>query len=399
MEPEKSSVNEPAAGTRAAATPLPSRFDRWVVASAPRDGELTRDHFRRERVEMPRLDEGQALVRVRLVNIHAATRLRMARGLIREGETDRNGYACAEVVASRDQRFVVGDLIACQAGWQEYDVVSSSDLPVGFPEPHELVKALNGTRSAWNYVMRPALARMWPASVLMDIFGTSGMTAWFGAREYGPLMPADRVLVAAATGSVGSIFAQLAKAAGSHVVGIAGGEDRCRWAMDTLGLDGCLDYRAGSFEDDLAAAFPSGIDVFSDGVGDALTELVTRHLKPNARLFSYGSAAAAYAPRLDAAPSVKPTMRQTFGLTDAIDRRLQARNVKSGAWTVDVFYHERLQAEDELARLMRMGRLRSNSRVVNGFAHLPQAIVDLYRNARVAKLQVSFDEAPRATHP
>lgn len=399
MEQDKLSTKAPAAGTQAATAPVPAHFNRWVVAKAPQDDDLTLDHFRHERVEMPQLEEGQALVRVRLVNIHSATRLRMARGLIREGETDRNNYACAQVVASRDERFTVGDLIACQAGWQEYDVISSSDLPVGFPEPHELVKALNGTRSAWNYVMRPALARMWPTSVLMDIFGTSGMTAWFGAREYGPLMPVDRVLVAAATGSVGSIFAQLAKIAGCHVVGLAGGADRCRWVMDTLGADGCLDYRAETFEDDLAAAFPLGIDVFSDGVGGTLTELVTRHLKPNARLFSYGSAAAAYAPRLSAAPPVKPTMRQTFGLTDAIDRRLRTRNVKSGAWTVDVFYHERLQAEDELTRLMSMGRLRSNSRVVEGFANLPQAIVDLYRHARSAKLQVSFDETPHATQP
>jgi NADPH-dependent curcumin reductase len=371
---------------------IPERFARWVVAAqAPVDGELALGHFRREVVQTPRLRDGQALVRVKLVNIHSATRLRMVRGAIPVGDTDRNNYALGQVVASRNARFSMGDLVACQAGWQEYDVIDSQSPPVGFAEPHELVKALNGTSSPWTYVMRPALAKMWPTSVLMDIFGTSGMTAWFGIREYGPLMPTDGVLVAAATGSVGSIFAQLAKAAGGRVIGIAGGPDRCGWVTQTLGVDGCLDYRAPTFEADLAAAFPSGIDVFSDGVGGSLTELVTRQLKRNGRLFSYGGAAASYAPRLDAAPAIKPTMRQNFGISEIVEQRIRRHNIKSGAWTVDLFYHERPRAEDDLARLMVMGQLRSNSRVVPGFDCLPQAIVDLYREPRGAKLQVAFE--------
>ena len=387
------SLSSPAASIDASALSptVPDHFGRWVVAQAPVDGELGLANFRREVVETPRLQDGQALVRVKLINIHSATRLRMARGMIRLSETDLNNYACAEVVASRDTRFAVGDLIACQAGWQEYDVISSRSSPVGFTEPHELVKALNGTSSPWTYVMRPALTKTWTTSVLMDIFGTSGMTAYFGAREYGPLMPSDAVLVAAATGSVGSIFAQLAKAAGCRVVGIAGGPDRCRWVMETLGIDGCLDYRATTLEADIAATFPSGIDVFSDGVGGTLTELVAGHIKLNGRLFSYGGAAAAYAPAFGDAPAVKPTMRQTFGISQVVEERLRSHNIKSGAWTVDMFYHERPGAEDELARLMLMGRLRSNSRVVRGFDRLPRAIVDLYRQPRAAKLQVAFE--------
>jgi NADPH-dependent curcumin reductase CurA len=232
---------------------------------------------------------------------------------------------------------------------------------------------------------------MWPPEVLMEIFGTSGMTAWFGMREYGPLMPHDSVAVAAATGSVGSIAAQLAKAAGCRVIGFAGGVARCNWVVDTLGIDGCLDYTSNHFEADLRAAFPEGIDVFSDGVRGALTELVVRSMNRHSRLFSYGSAAASYAQTIYTAPSTRPSMRQTFGLSDAVERILCERRIKSGAWTVDAFYHERLQAEDNLSRLMRMGLLRSNSRVVRGFEHLPEAIVDLYRSPRAGKLQISFE--------
>src|SRR6266436_10148431 len=106
------------------------------------------------------------------------------------------------------KRFGEGDVIACQAGWQDYQIVSSEDGSVGYGPASELVKALNGTSSQWSYVFRPAMVKMWPPEVLMEMFGTSGMTAYFGMRECGPLMPRDGVAVAGTTGSVGSIAAQ-----------------------------------------------------------------------------------------------------------------------------------------------------------------------------------------------
>jgi NADPH-dependent curcumin reductase len=371
---------------------VPSQFSQWVVKGMLVDDALTEADFERREVSVPDLREGEALVKVRLLNIHSATRLRISRGLIPVGATDPNCYACAEVVRSRDTAFQVGDLIACQAGWQEYQVIRSSDLPIGFGEPNELVKQANGTKSPWTYVFRPAMARMWAPDVLMEIFGTSGMTAWFGMQQCGPLMPRDAVAVAAATGSVGSIVAQLAKAAGCRVVGFAGGEARCRWVLEHLGVDACLDYTSDHFEDALRAAFPEGIDVFSDGVGGHLTRLVTRHMNRHGRLFSYGSAAASYSERIGLPPTRKPTMRETFGIDTPVEQVLRERNIKSGAWTVDAFYHERLRAEDELSRLMLMGQLKSHSRVARGFESLPFAISEQYRNRGAGKLQISLEE-------
>ncbi|WP_157650475.1 MDR family NADP-dependent oxidoreductase [Burkholderia ubonensis] len=370
---------------------MPERFRQWIVRRAPVDGSLTPENFEQRTVETPTLAQGEALVRIKLLNIHSATRLRMLRGTIREGDTDPHNYACAEVIDSRDPAFAVGDIVACQAGWQEYQVIRSSDPPVGFPEPSELVQELNGTSSPWTYVFRPALVRQWSPSVLMEIFGTSGMTAWFGLREYGPIMPRDTVAVAATTGAVGSIVAQLAKAAGARVIGFAGGPERCRWVMDTLRIDGCIDYSAPKIEDELAAAFPEGIDVFSDGVGGELTGHVVARMNRYGRLFSYGSAAASYAPQPADAPVVRPTMRETFGISPEIERILCERRIKSGAWTVDTFYHERLQAENDLARLLWMQRLRPNARVIHGFHELPRAVADMYRGPRAGKLQISLE--------
>jgi NADPH-dependent curcumin reductase CurA len=294
-------------------------------------------------------------------------------------------------VQSRDAAFTVGDVVACQAGWQEYQVIRASDPPVGFNEPSELVKAMNGTCSPWTYVFRPALARQWSPSILMEIFGTSGMTAWFGLREYGPIMPRDTVAVAATTGSVGSIVAQLAKVAGARVIGFAGGPERCRWVVDTLRIDGCIDYLSPQLEDELAVAFPEGIDVYSDGVGGELTGRIVARMNRHGRLFSYGSAAASYASNPGPAPAVRATMRETFGITEPVERLLRERHIKSGEWTVDSFYHEREQAENDLSRLLSMQRIRPHARVTRGFDNLPSAIADLYRLPRAGKLQVSLE--------
>ncbi|MGI4812485.1 MAG: zinc-binding dehydrogenase [Janthinobacterium lividum] len=371
---------------------LPKTYQQWIIAKPMSNDVLALEQFERRELPIPELKQGQALVRVKLVNIHSGTRSRVASGMTKLGDTDRSNYACAEVVQSRDQSFKEGDVIACQAGWQDYQVISSDDPSVGYGAPSELVKALNGTQSQWTYVFRPAMVKMWPPEVLMEMFGTSGMTAYFGLRESGPLMPGDAVAVAGTTGSVGSIAAQLAKIAGCYVVGFGGGAARCEWVLDTLGIDRCLDYRAADFEAQLKAAFPKGIDVFSDGIGGALTETVTAAMNANGRLFSYGSAAAFYADKLAPAPQQRRTLRRAFGISEQVEATLKARNIKSNVWIVDEFYHERLKAEDDLSRLLRSGALKPISNVAEGFDNLPAAVVGLYQTSRAGKLQVRFED-------
>jgi len=369
---------------------MPATYRQWVYAQPMAADTLGPEQFALRELPLPELQAGQALVRVKLINIHSATRTRMANGATKLGDTDYSNYACAEVVASRDPAFQEGDTIACQAGWQDYQIISSADKSVGYGPPSELLKALNRTNSQWCYAFRPAMVKMWPAEVLMEMFGTSGMTAYFGLRESGPLMPRDNVAVAGTTGSVGSIAAQLAKIAGCYVVGFAGGPERCAWVMQTLGIDQCIDYRANDFEAQLEAAFPEGIDVFCDGVGGAFTETLAQQMNRHGRLFCYGSAAAFYADKLSPSRS-RLSVRSAFGISEKVEALLKDRNIKSNAWIVDEFYHERLRAEDDLSRLLRNGSLKAINNVVEGFDQLPEAIVGLYKNPRAGKLQVRFE--------
>jgi NADPH-dependent curcumin reductase CurA len=215
------------------------------------------------------------------------------------------------------------------------------------------------------------------------------MTAYFGIREAGPLMPRDRVLVAGASGSVGSMAAQLAKISGAHVVGVAGGADRCRWVVETLGIDDCNDYKAPDFTARLEAAFPDGVDVFSDGIGGAFTETVTSRMNQNGRLFAYGGAAAAYAGQ----PFVQRSRREMYGLSEKVDALLKARNIKSPVWLVSTFYTERLKAEDDLSRHLISEALKPINNVVEGLEKLPEAIIGLYQSAHAGKLQVRIEAA------
>lgn len=368
---------------------MPQIYRQWIYAKPFPDGALTSSQFELRELPMPKLEDGEALVRVKLLNIHSATRTRMENGTTKLGETDRMNYACAEVIQSRDRTFKEGDTIACQAGWQEYQVIRSSDPSVGYGPASELVKALNGTNSPFNYCFRPAMVKMWPTEILMEMFGTSGMTAYFGMRECGPLMPKDTVVVAGATGSVGSIAAQLAKIAGCQVAGFAGGPERCKWLAETLGLDSVIDYRSADLIGELKRIFPDGIDVYSDGIGGSLTETVASLMAKNGRLFSYGGAAAFYS--ASSGSKQKPiSLREGFGISRAVERILKEKNIKVEAWIVHAFYHERLKAEDDLSRLMLTGRLKPITNIVEGFDKLPEAVVSLYANARSGKLQVKF---------
>jgi NADPH-dependent curcumin reductase CurA len=368
---------------------VPKTTRQWIYAKPIENDKLGREHFELREVPLPDLKGGEALVRVKLINIHANTRMHLATRYVRLGETEPSNYACAEVIDSRTPAFKKGDIIACQTGWQEYQVISAEAGAVGHGTASELTKALNGTNSPWTYGFRPAMVKMWTPEVLMEMFGTSGTTAYFGVRECGPLMPSDRVAVAGATGSVGSIVAQLAKAAGSYVVGFAGGENRCAWVVENLGIDRCIDYRAADFKKQLKDAFPNGIDVYSDGIAGSLTETVVEEIKQNGRLFSYGAAAAFYADQLK--PFQSFNMRTFCGISDEVEALLKKKNIKTECWMVDAFYHERLKAEDDLSRLTLSGQLKPIHSVVEGFEKLPQAITDLYRKHRSGKLQVRFD--------
>jgi len=385
-------------GGVAHAAEVPKTVKKWILAkNVGDDNKLTLDHFKLVEQPMPQIKQGEALVKVILCNIHASTRNLMKKGgSTKVGETDMTNYACAQVIQSRDKTYREGDLIACSAGWNTYQTTSSDlsrgDVNAGHGAAREfaLVEELNGTSSRTSYVFRPVMVRQFAPDVLMDVFGTSGLTAYYGVREVGPIMPRDRIAVAGTTGSVGAMAAQICRAKGAYVVGFGGGPDRAKWCVENLGIAAALDYRATDLDAQLKKAFPNGIDVYIDGVGGPLSEAVAKQMNQDGRYFSYGGAAQVYK---DLQPETSSMANaKEYGMTDLIEKIIKERHIKLEAWNQAVWAQDRIEAENNLSQLVNTKRLKPINHVVKGFENIPKGVMSQYDGSNpYGKLQLQYE--------
>ena len=237
---------------------------RIVLARRP-EGEPTDDCFRVETVELPELEDNQILIKVNWLSLDPYMRPRMndmksyAKPL-QIGDV-MTGESTGVVLESKSDKYRPGDHVAAHLGWQSH-IVADADNPAVMP-----VDLANGTLSAH-----------------LGVVGMPGRTAYFGLREVGKPQAGETLVVAAASGAVGSVVGQMAKILGLRAVGVAGGPEKCRFVTEELGFDACIDYKAPDFADKLAAACPDGIDVYFENVGGDVTKAVAGLLNPGARV-------------------------------------------------------------------------------------------------------------------
>lgn len=228
-------------------------------------GEPADDCFRIEESDIPELEENQILIKVCWLSLDPYVRGRMndmesyttpmAIGDVITGEST------GIVVQSNSDNFAVGDRVAAHMGWQSYIVANADD-------PRLMrVDLKNGSLSAH-----------------LGVVGMPGRTAYFGLTEVGKPQPGETLVVAAASGAVGSVVGQIAKINGLRAVGIAGGPDKCRFVKDELEFDDCIDYKAGNLAAELAGACPDGIDIYFENVGGEVTKAVAPLLNEGARV-------------------------------------------------------------------------------------------------------------------
>ncbi len=213
---------------------------------------------------MPTPGDGQILVRNSFLSLDPYMRGRM--------KDDRTSYttpyALGEplggatvgmVVESRRGSYRPGDLVVGPGGWQHYaayDAGEARKLPAGMEHP----------------------------SQALGVLGMTGLTAWHGLLAIGEPKAGETLVVGAASGAVGSIVGQIAKLKGCRVVGVAGGPDKCRHVVETLGFDACIDHRDPAFASGLQAAVPDGIDIYFENVGGAVFDAVWPLLNVHARV-------------------------------------------------------------------------------------------------------------------
>jgi NADPH-dependent curcumin reductase CurA len=226
-------------------------------------GEPTAADFDTVTVDLPPLAEGQVLLRVVYLSLDPYMRGRMSEAEsyaapVGLGEVMVGATVC-EVLESRAPSRAVGDLVLSYSGWQTHAVADA-----------------RATR-----LLDPAAA---PVSTALGVLGMPGFTAYAGLLEIGRPRAGETVVVAAATGPVGSAVGQIARIKGARAVGIAGGEQKCRSLVEELGFDAAVDHRSPDFRAELADAVPDGIDVYFENVGGHVARAVLPHLNLYARI-------------------------------------------------------------------------------------------------------------------
>jgi NADPH-dependent curcumin reductase CurA len=340
----------------------PDRNRRILLAARPL-GEPTAQDFRLDETAVPVPAEGQVLLRTLYLSLDPYMRNLMDEAgthyapAVRLGEPMVGGTV-SRIVDSRHPRLRAGELVLGNAGWQDYAVSDGHDLtPLGD-------------------MAQPSLA--------LGGLGMPAFTAYVGLLDIGQPKPGETVVVAAATGAVGSVVGQIARLRGARVVGIAGGAEKCRHAVEVLGFDACLDHRAPALAERLAAACPDGIDVYFENVGGAVFDAVLPLLNDGARVPVCGVIAhyndAAPRPGPDRLPRVMSTLLQRrirmqgFIILDHYAERFEAFRADMGQWLAD-------------------GRITLREDRVDGLEHAPEAFIGLLQGRNFGKLVVRVADA------
>jgi len=327
------------------------RCTRIEIAELPTD-RLGPEHFRLSEGPIPEPGPDEVLCRTLYLSLDPANRAWMQgatyRSALESGQV-MAGFTLAEVLESRHPDFSPGDLVEGDGGWQSHFVLPGRLLHRR--ERHE------------------------PLSHLLSVLGITGKTAYYGMQGIGKPTPEDTVVVSAAAGATGSVAGQLAKIAGSRVIGIAGGEEKCRRLVDDFGFDDAVDYKSGNLFKSLKAACPDGIDLYFDNVGGQTLEAVLFRMNNFGRIVCCG-AVSQYdtgnpAPGPRGIPGLLVTKRLTMrGFIVMDDPALMA------------------EADRQLASWVDQGRLVVAEDIIDGLDNAPRGLIGLLAGENVGKRMV-----------
>lgn len=335
---------------------LPTTNRRVVLKSRP-VGIPQAAHFALETAPLPPLREGELLVRNDFLSVDPAMRgwVNAAANYsdpVGIGEVMRS-FAAGEVIASRHPRYAEGDRVMGMLGWQAYAVTDGRPIRRKVVE-HDL-----------------------PLSLSLGVLGLNGVTAYFALTEIGEPRPGDTVVVSTAAGSVGSAVGQIARLAGCRTVGIAGGATKVGLCADAFGYDHAVDYRAPDFADALAAACPTGVDVYFDNTAGIVSDAVLPLLAKRARVVVCGTASVASWDPWPAGPRV--------------ERHLLNKSARMQGFLIWDYEHRYEEAVARLAAWVRAGRLAYREEILDGLAQAPDAIAGLYRGENLGKRLIRVD--------
>jgi len=330
-----------------------------VLASRP-TGEPSADNFRLETVDLPELADGQVLVKHHYLSLDPYMRGRMNDGKSYAQPQPLDavmvGGTVGEVVQSRHAQFGAGDAVVGMGGWQQYSVVDA----------------------AQPGLLRKVSTQHIPLSAYLGSVGMPGATAWMGLTQIIEPKVGETVVVSAASGAVGSVVGQLAKARGCRAVGLAGGPEKCAYVVDELGFDACIDYKAHpdlkSLSQAMKAACPQGIDGYFENVGGMILDAVMLRMNAFGRIAFCGMISGYNGQPIPMAnPSLILVSRlklQGFIVSERMD-----------LWP---------DALKELGMMVGGGKLKYRESVADGLAAAPEAFLGLLKGHNFGKQLVKI---------
>jgi len=330
--------------------------NRQILLAAHPTGLPRESDFRLVESPVPQPGDGEVLVRSLYLSVDPYMRGRMsgittyAPGL-EIGELMLGG-AVGQVVESRDPRYRAGEIVEGMLGWQDYAVL-----------PATSVRRID-----------PSAA---PVTAALYVLGMPGLTAYFGLLDIGRPRAGETVVVSGAAGAVGSLAGQIARIQGCRVVGIAGSDEKTRYVTEELGFDGAFNYRTTpDYEARLKELCPSGVDVYFDNVGGAVTDAVMRLLNPRARVAVCGQISQYNLEQPEPGP-------RWFGL-------VLVKQAKVEGFLVFQFADRYREGLLQLSQWLREGRIRYREQIAVGLENAPAAFIGMLRGENIGKQLVKI---------
>ena len=344
---------------------MSNQTNRRIVMAARPEGAPQDGDFRLEETAVPEPGAGELLCRTLYLSLDPYMRGRMAAAKsyaprVELGELMAGG-AVSEVLRSNIPDFQPGDIVFAYSGWQDYWTAGAQGLRKLDPE-------------------------IAPISTALGVLGMPGMTAYTGLYNIGQPKAGETLVVAAASGPVGSLVGQIAKIEGLRVVGIAGAAEKCAYVTGELGFDACLNHREAGFAENLAEACPDGIDIYWENVGGAVFEAVLPRLNRFARVPVCGLISQYNATELPPGPDRIPQLMRAV-----LTNRLLIRG-----FIVWDFADQENEFRDTVAGWLRDGRIKYREDIVEGLENAPRAFQGLLQGKNFGKQVIRVAEDPTA---
>lgn len=332
-----------------------NNINRQIVLAARPKGAPTKDTLGLIEAAIPTAAAGQMLLRTEFLSLDPYMRGRMSDAPSYAAPVEIGGVmvggTVARVVTSQVEGFKADDWVLSYHGWQDY--------------------ALSDGKGVNNLGQNPT-----HPSWALGVLGMPGFTAWAGLTKIGAPKLGETIVVAAATGPVGATVGQIGKILGCRVVGVAGGPDKCAYAVNELGFDDCIDHKADDFAVRLANATTDGIDVYFENVGGKVLDAVIPRLNPNARMPVCGLISQYNATELPAGPD-----RMNWLMGQILSKKVKVQ----GFIIFDDFGHLYPEFAAEMAGWIKSGKIKYREDMVDGLENAASAFIGLLNGENFGK--------------